>query len=112
MDYYVRIFELTILITIFSSNRSSAFTPQKSMIQTSRLVRPLLSRNNFRYMTKVSMGTSNQKIVPTAAVSVVVKHRDESENLNSYVLVQRGKEPNKVRAIESYIFHCFLRIHT
>ena len=34
-------------------------------------------------------------IVPRAAVSVVVKFIRESEK--KYVLVQRGKEPNKVR---------------
>ncbi len=47
-----------------------------------------------------TQNTSNNistQVIPRAAVSVVVLHSQGLKNTNQYVLVQRGKEPNKVR---------------
>ena len=62
--------------------------------------RPLIqgtkSAQSLTRMNSSSAGTSlaNTQVIPRAAVSVVVRYSQEAEN--RYVLVQRGKEPNKV----------------
>ncbi len=60
--------------------------------------------NKCRFATRLSNSVScssnpndQTAIIPRAAVSVVVMHSKGNEN--KYVLVQRGKEPNKVRKI-------------
>lgn len=42
---------------------------------------------------KLSSTSMHQEVIPRAAVSVVVMYPEDNEN--KYVLVQRGKEPNK-----------------
>jgi ADP-ribose pyrophosphatase YjhB (NUDIX family) len=46
-----------------------------------------------RKQTKLDMSSSD--IIPRAAVSVVVRHALSSSSRPTYVLVKRGKEPNK-----------------
>eukprot|EP00554_Chaetoceros_debilis_P015779 CAMPEP_0194118774 /NCGR_PEP_ID=MMETSP0150-20130528/36961_1 /TAXON_ID=122233 /ORGANISM="Chaetoceros debilis, Strain MM31A-1" /LENGTH=246 /DNA_ID=CAMNT_0038810273 /DNA_START=185 /DNA_END=925 /DNA_ORIENTATION=- len=60
----------------------------------------LTSKNMFttspvanRKQTKLDMSSSD--IIPRAAVSVVVRHALSSSSRPTYVLVKRGKEPNK-----------------
>ena len=109
MSSHIRIITLSsiFIAVLFSSSKSSSsytLQLQTQMNPASKKFNPLFLKNKFRSLAKLSMSTSSissvsssQKLVPRAAVSVVVKFRDDSEDLNHYVLVQRGKEPNKVR---------------
>ena len=64
--------------------------------RSSSACKKLLYRKRHSTVLSASMNNS-QTILPRAAVSVVVMH--SRENVNQYVLVQRGKEPNKVIGI-------------
>ena len=75
---------------------SQSFSLNISMNHISPISKHLLRGSTQRFATilKSSSRNMHQEVIPRAAVSVVVMYSQDTEN--KYVLVQRGKEPNKV----------------
>lgn len=97
---------LSLSLVTKSFRQISAFSPGPTvMTEVRRQSGPtrvyfLIMKNNFtttpaanRGKTKLDMSSTD--IIPRAAVSIVVRHALSSSSKPKYVLVQRGKEPNK-----------------
>jgi 8-oxo-dGTP pyrophosphatase MutT (NUDIX family) len=77
----------------FHIQKSTLITPSRKCVLRNRSLRAPARKSAIRLSNSSSKSSSYN--VPRAAVSVVVRHSMEETGIPTYVLVQRGKEPNK-----------------
>ena len=84
----VEMAQFVLLILISTISISMSFT-----VLNSSLWRKVLLKSSHLSFSSISSSKSN--IIPSAAVAVVVRWSKDNSTLPQWLLVQRGKEPNK-----------------